>query len=402
MKKIYNILLAFMLIGPSFTSCDNDDEIVSVMPAKVTILSRETSFPASASSGKIVVDTDAPVSVSTSDTGWVTTSVDGNVITVNVEANTSYDGRSSTLTITSGDASSQIAIIQAGVIVDLHGVINILTGNDEANYSYDIKTNVDPEISSDAEWIKASIVDGKLNLKIEANNTGHFRKGSVTFKAGEYESTLPITQLDYDQNIAGDGYAFAFINSSTGKVSYFDAEVGRTGSSYWIKIPALNFTIPVTFDPKEVSLTLAAGSHIGDYQGMYIHTVLWDANEGYLTWSTAASMTAEFKYFADDDTDDYCILEADFEDNGSWGSYVANVLRLEAFSSLPAASGNRQGSIANMYYPFLQKVHPHAVAPAMLRARSASRSAAPMPKLMPFETGSLSVLKDDSNVKVAY
>lgn len=401
MKKVINILATALLLFTGFTSCDNDDDIVSVMPAKVTILSRETSFPASASSGKIVVDTDAPVSVSTSDTGWVTTSVDGNVITVNVEANTSYDGRSATLTITSGDASSQIAIIQAGVIVDLHGVINILTGNDEANYSYDIKTNVDPEISSDAEWIKASIVDGKLNLKIEANNTGHFRKGSVTFKAGEYESSLPITQVDYDQDIAGDGYAFAYINSTTGRVNYFDAEVGRTGSSYWIKIPDLNFTIPVTFDPKEVSLTMAAGSYIGDYQGMYIHTVLWDTDEGYLTWSTAASMTAKFNYF-DDNTDAYCILEADFEDNGSWGSYVSKALRLEAFSSLPAGSGNRKGSILNMPYPFLQKVHPHAVAPAMLRARSASRSAAPMPKLMPFETGSLSVLKDDSNVKVAY
>ncbi|MCM1050715.1 MAG: BACON domain-containing protein [Paenibacillus sp.] len=401
MKKIYNILLAFMLIGPSFTSCDNDDEIVSVMPAKVTILSRETSFPASASSGKIVVDTDAPVSVSTSDTGWVTTSVDGNVITVNVEANTSYDGRSSTLTITSGDASSQIAIIQAGVIVDLHGVINILTGNDEANYSYDVKTNVEPEISTDAEWIKASLVDGKLNIKIEANNTGHFRKGTVTFKAGEYESTLPITQVDFDQDIAGDDYMFAFVNTSTGKINYFDAEVGRTGSSYWIKIPALDFSIPVTFDSKEVSLSLAAGNYIGDYQNMYIHTVMWDMDEGYLTWSSSVSITANYVYYPEEGTDDYCILEADFEDNGSWGGYVVNCLRLEAFSSKSISSSTRKGSILNMAYPFLQKVHPHAVAPAMLRARSASRSASPMPKLMPFEIGSLSVLKDDSNVKVA-
>ena len=399
MKKVINILATALLIFTGFTSCDNDDDIVSVMPAKVTILSRETSFPASASSGKIVVDTDAPVSVSTSDTGWVTTSVDGNVITVNVEANTSFDGRSSTLTITSGDASSQIAIIQAGVIVDLHGVMSVLTGNDEATYSYDIKTNADPEISTDADWIKASIVDGKLNLKIEANNTGMFRKGSVTFTAGAYSNSIPVTQLDFDQDIAGN-YVLGFIDASSGELSAFNTTLSRNGNTYTLSIPAYGFNIPVRFNDADVSLSLYAGSRIGTFQNFNIYTVFWDTDLGRITWGSSYSMDAQFYY---DNSDGNSYLLADFVDNGSWTGYTSSAICLEAFSGTPSSTTDK-GSLADMINPFLMRQisQPAAAAPAMLRARSASRSATPMPKLMPFETGSLSVLKDDSNVKVAY
>lgn len=403
MKRIYSILLTAALLSTAFTACDNDDDEVFAPATSLTILSRETSFQAGAATGTIVVDAKGPVTVEIpAEAEWINATADGNTVTVNVNQNSSLNGRSAMLTILSGEAKAQIAIIQAGIVFDLGGVTSVVNAsNNAATYTYDIKSNLPITVSSDVDWIKASLNDGKLTVNVDANTSGHFRYGTVTYKAEDFEGSVPVTQVDYDQDIAGDGYAFAFVDSSTGRISYFDAVLGRTGSSYWIKIPDLNFTIPVTFDPKEVSLTMAAGSYIGDYQGMYIHTVLWDTDEGYLTWSTAASMTAKFNYF-DDNTDAYCILEADFEDNGSWGSYVSKALRLEAFSSLPAGSGNRKGSILNMPYPFLQKVHPHAVAPAMLRARSASRSAAPMPKLMPFETGSLSVLKDDSNVKVAY
>ena len=78
-----------------------------------------------------MVDTTDPVTVTSSDQGWVTTAVSGNTISVSVTENTSLDGRSSTLTIKAGSKTAEISVIQSGLIFDMGGVLNIGSGDDK-------------------------------------------------------------------------------------------------------------------------------------------------------------------------------------------------------------------------------------------------------------------------------
>lgn len=354
MKKIFNILIVSVFIGGFLTSCDNDDNNIPTLSAPVKIMSQQTSFPAAASTGSIVVDATAPISVTSSDQGWVSTSVEGNVITINVEENPSLDGRSSTLTITCGEAKSDISVIQAGVIFDLGGVVSIPAGNDATTFTYELKSNCSFNVNSDANWIEVESTDNGLVVKLDANNSGHVRRGNVTYTAGSVEGSIPVVQADFADNIAGE-YMFAYTNSKTGKVNYFNSILKGTESDCSIDIPALGFSIPVTYDNKTASIRISAGSYIGDYSEYKAHITLWDIDEGYLSWASAVSMDAPFDYYEDEDGTG--ITEAEFQDNGSFTGYTVSAIRFEAFTSMTLNSNTRAGSLLDLIYPFLMRIH---------------------------------------------
>ena len=136
MKKFLNLIYAAALVLTLATGCSDDDKYEVVDPSAniVKIVSRETTLPASASQGKIVVEADAPVTVTSTADGWLTTTVNGNTILLDAEFNPSLESRSATLTIKSGTKESKVAVIQEGVIVDLDlgGMTSIALTSDDA------------------------------------------------------------------------------------------------------------------------------------------------------------------------------------------------------------------------------------------------------------------------------
>ena len=93
---------------------------------------------------------------------------------------------------------------------------------------------------------------------------------------------------------------------------------------------------------------------MGDYGNYKVHTVIWDTNEGYLTWDTSVSMSGTFEYDEEEDGK-YTILS--FKDNGSWGNYHPDAIRLEAFTATPPSKETRLGLLMGMVEPFLYRTH---------------------------------------------
>lgn len=352
MKRIFNLILCALCVI-SYTSCNDDEGIEYTQVSPIKIISRDVNFPASASQGSIVVDAPGAFTVSTSDQGWCTTTVSGSTIQVSVEENLGLESRNSMLTIRCGTDTTSIAVIQAGVIFDLGAGSRIWVNDEAKTYSYDIKCNTELTLTPSEDWISVSVEEGKMNVTLTENKTGHVRKGNIAYKAGTNEDQILITQYDFEKDIAG-AYMFLFTNPSTGELQYINATLSKTGNAYALKLPDLEFTIPLTYNQATGDLILKAGQYMGDYGPYKIYTVLWDTNEGYLTWSTSASMSATFEYIVDEGVG-YTIVP--FEDDGSWGTYHPNTIRFEAFSSTSLSSSTRVDALLSLGAPYLQRAH---------------------------------------------
>lgn len=351
MKRIFNLILCALCVI-SYTSCNNDEGIEYIQVSPIKIISRDVNFPAAASQGSIVVDAPGEFTVSTSDQGWCTTTVSGSTIQVNVEENLGLESRNSMLTIRCGTDTTSIAIIQSGVIFDLSTGSQILLGDEAKTYSYDIKCNTKLTLTSSEDWITVKVEEDQLHITLTENNTGHVRRGSIAYKAGTNEDQIIVTQYEFEKDIAGE-YMLLFTNATTGALQYLDATLSKTGNAYSIELTGVGLSIPVTYSTSG-ELIIKAGQYLGDNGPYKVHTVLWDTNEGYLTWNASVSISGSFEYVEEDGIG-YTI--ALIEDNGSWQGYNIDALRLEAFTSTTLSSSTRVNSLLSLLYPYLQRAH---------------------------------------------
>lgn len=352
MKRIFNlILIALCVIG--YTSCNDDEGIEYIQESTIKIISRDVSFPAAASQGSIVVEAPGAITVTTSDQGWCTTSVSGSTIQVNVEENPGLEGRNSMLTIHCDGDSTAIAIQQSGVIFQLSAGSQIMVNNEAKTYSYDLVSNVEIALSTSEDWISVKVEEGKLNITLTENNTGHLRNGSIAYAAGAYKDKIEVTQCEFDKDLAGE-YQFFFIDTKDGKTKYLNATLSKTGNNYILDLPDMGFKIPVIYNQNAGTLSVKGGQYMGDLQTYKVHTALWDITEGYLSWSNAVSMSARFEYLEEDGVG-YTL--ASFVDDGSWGTYHPDALRFEAFSSMELSSSTRVGLLMGLLTPQLQRAH---------------------------------------------
>lgn len=351
MKRIFNLILCALCVI-SYTSCNDDEGIEYTQVSPIKIISRDVNFPASASQGSIVVDAPGEFTVSTTDQGWCTTAISGSTIQVNVEENLGLEARNSMLTIRCGADTTSIAIIQSGVIFDLSAGSQIMVGDEAKTYSYDIKCNTKLTLTSTEDWITVNVKEDQLHITLTENNTGHMRKGSIAYKAGTNEDQIIVTQSDFEKDIAGE-YMLLFTNSETGALQYLDATFSKTGKAYSLDLTGVGLSIPVTYSTSG-ELTIKGGQYLGDNGPYKVHTVLWDTQAGYLTWSASVSMSGTFEYLEEDGVG-YTI--APILDNGSWGTYKPDAIRLEAFTSTTLSSSTRVGSLLSLIEPQLQRAH---------------------------------------------
>lgn len=361
MKRLFNLMLCVFAV--SLASCD-DGESEYVQESHLRIVSRDVDFPAAASQGFVEVEAPGAVTVTASGQGWCTASVSGTTIQVNVEENPGLDSRSSMLTIRCGADTTCIAVTQSGIIFSLKGGTSILVGDGAADLSYDMACNVAFSCTASDSWISVTpdLAAGKLNVRIEANNTGHIRTGGIDYKAGSVEGRIPVTQYDFAKDIAGD-YRLLFIDPDDGKTYYLDARLTATA----LELPDIEMSIPVKVSGASVSIS--GGARMGTYQNYYIFTVLWDTEQGYLTWNPDVSVTAAFEYVEEEGVG-YTV--AAFEDNGSWSGYFVDAICFEAFSSQTPSTASRVGDMMALIYPTLQREHGGAAAAARTATRTAT------------------------------
>lgn len=359
MNKIYKILLPAFLSLFAFSACNDNDEYVVVDPVAnmVKVVSRDTSFPAAPSEGKVVVESDQPVDVSCP-ADWLKTSVNGNVITLNADFNPSLESRSAVLTIKSGSKMSQIAVTQLGVVVDFGGLTSLAIDADTLRVvEIPMKSNCDIEFASDVDWLSIAPQDNILKITVSENQSGGIRRGNFSYKAGSVECKIPVVQYDFDKYIAGD--CLLKYSNSAHTANYSKKCVVTNDSTGYHCQVALSDTekydIPLVFDAEKCSLKIHSAQLIGKWDGYDAFAIILGHNaENGLYNTTVKSVCLEGQVNHVVDASGNGATVASFVDNGSWSGFTAKAVYVRTFKTNPP-SGTAVTTRVQFWYPELYR-----------------------------------------------
>ncbi|MBE6182045.1 MAG: hypothetical protein E7148_05070 [Rikenellaceae bacterium] len=193
MKKILLLFAAICTLG--FVGCTDDDTDYA---ASLEIVESTTGFSAASGSGTITIQTTAANVSVAADVSWLSIDkVTSTQIDFSVSANDGALQRSGEITITAGNVSKSVGIVQMGTLFSFSDT-NISidpTGIEPTLLEFSTNSDVIPtvEIEEGVEWLTASIEEGKLKLLGEANVNGD-RTAIVTVTSGWKPVELTITQ----------------------------------------------------------------------------------------------------------------------------------------------------------------------------------------------------------------
>lgn len=401
MKKLFSIFALAIITAAGFTACNDDDnEWVDPNGEPLKVISNETSFSAPASTGSIVVDTQDPVTVTSNDNGWVTTTVNGNTIEVAVEENLELEGRVATLTIKAGSKKTDVSIVQSGAIfkIDLDHIYR--SSNSAYTTSAKVTANLPVTFTTSSDWITATYNEeaGELTVKLTANTTKHMRQGYVEYTCGNASGRIPVKQCVFSTDLVGD-YSLVFLDDEDNKYKAFAVKVAGTATNCRIEIPALNLTMPIKYNTSTFTFSVAGGQQMGTYQigdvNYTVATLMLDNAKGRITWNTAVTMSAEVVngYLSNGDL----VTIAEFEDDGLWSGYTVDGLCWGAFKAATLNSTNYAGNLVTMITPYLLRTDVAA-------STSTSTTSAKGMKMSPTTNAQPAAVKlqPADNVKIAY
>lgn len=204
MKHAFHFALSLTFLLAVITSCQKAPELTITSPASIDL-------SADGSSGSITFMANRAWRVSSSDS-WVTLSPSSGepsetpvAVSVRCNANTTYEDRSATVTITMEELSQKVTVRQPankGIVLptqsyDLQSSAKTIEVTVQANVDYTVETSVD--------WIKQTGTKGltskTLNFSIEENKTYDAREGKITIKptlAGVAEQVISVKQAQKD------------------------------------------------------------------------------------------------------------------------------------------------------------------------------------------------------------
>lgn len=174
-------------------SCSDNDYQYVAKPNEIKIEESNVLFDASASSGTIKFNAPSSATVS-SNKDWCHTSVSGNVITVNVDENTAYEGRMATVTIACGEYKKDVYVQQNGIMIHFSFKDKTFEEITDLGETFIIEGKVaDPAtVESDVSWLIPELKKDGIHVKILVNN-GKKREGHVTIKAPAHDNEATYT-----------------------------------------------------------------------------------------------------------------------------------------------------------------------------------------------------------------
>ncbi len=258
-------LIYFMLLitGAVFTaSCssnDNYDEYVN-NTSSVTIVKSDVIFDANANTGTVVYNAPGTVeAVSSSD--WMTASVNGNTVTVNVEPNGSSEGRAALLTLKYGKDVARVTVQQTGVTFKYSIDGGVICGDTATVRTYPISLAGDLTLWSDVDWLSASASRTELTVNIAENKTGSRRSAWLHFRAGVTEDSIFVDQHDFDNSMLGE-YLLHYNTNKTITVTLRKNEAKK----YEVLFNSSGYVMPVDCDPINFKLTI---TNLAPMEGTY-------------------------------------------------------------------------------------------------------------------------------------
>ncbi len=354
MKKIFSILL-IAACTMAFTSCGDDTTNPYAVTSTLAIDYQTVLFDAVGGEGTVEVQAPNGITKVESAKDWCTVNYSGTTITVTVTQNDKLDGRASLLTIWSGEESITVTVQQQGIVFDVE--TESLLVLDDAAYTreYPTTSTLPIQVTTSADWITGSYTDGKLTLNVAENTSGTIRSGEFTYKAGNIEETIQIKQGALADIVGKEYYIGGFVyDSSTGQhvINALPAQLTTSEDGTCLltsTMPNLPWTLPVTFNAEDLSLTIHAGEYMGRYQRYFMFSGILSMASGY-TWNTGATMTAVL------DNADGEGISGDFMNDGVTEDKQDFYITFDLFNRQAATAQNWiQQSVVGFYQPFIQE-----------------------------------------------
>ncbi len=300
---------------------------------------------------------------------WLTASFNSETSTIEVVAtsNDVEEPRIGYVAFQTGNVKDTLEIAQAGLLLNLEK-LSIAVPNEGGIQSVTIEHSRPVTIETSSEWIVCAFNDKTNVLSISIDeNKALARQGTITVKSLDIEKTISVIQYDpasLADQIVGD-YYFTYYNDK-GEMKAFAATLTEEA----LQLPALGWSIPVTIDKENLTVSVKCGSYVGTYSSYFMYLLFIDETDEYWSGEDTESVISAPLDLTDIGGGELT-LAGDFagtfgEDNDKFGSFF-----FAAFSeqSLDLSDeGPYLGGLLQCYYPGLMKVPAEEeAAPAMLR-----------------------------------
>lgn len=188
---------------------------------RLSVSTDNVSFSSSGGSRSITVSTDGEWRISTETNSWGHTSINGNTITLRVDANDG-DSRTDYFVVKSGSMEKRINISQDGSLATYlrlsKSTIEASRSGTGYNECYAVDVYTDGEnvtATTSASWIDVDVVGGD-RIEIETSkNTGSRRTATITVKADRQSKQIKVSQKGISNCTNCYNWQYGY---STGKV----------------------------------------------------------------------------------------------------------------------------------------------------------------------------------------
>lgn len=270
-------MMATAIFGLS--ACSDDDTGEQYLrQSELSVVSSNVLFTAGASdAGRVVVSAPQSVTAST-DASWATASVVGDTVRVSVTDNAKVEGRASVLTIRSGQDSVNVTIQQQGLVFNYTGDTEF-TYNDSA-HAFTVPVEIEGAqtiVSTNGDWITASLDKSGLHVSMTENTTSEIRAGEVYFQGGPYKDTITVYQGELKDVVNHNYYFFAYdlsqMTEQTQNLQELQVTLPVTiqlvNNAPVINFTSMNYSLPMTFVDENLYGIVFGGQLMGTYYGSY-------------------------------------------------------------------------------------------------------------------------------------
>ena len=289
-------LLSFSM---AFTSCA-DDDLKGYVPeaSSIRIVQNDLLFSAEGSSSIVIVEADGMISAST-DADWCQATVSGRTVTVAVDRNTTFSGRTALLTISAGDARRQLPVQQQGMVLDLPLTTTSHyspIGGDE--FSLTIHHSLPVDATSPQSWIHPVMEGNTLRITVDSNVGGHIRRGVVVCACGDYRDTLRIGQYDMQNDVIGSYYLMGYYGGNGGTATATRFDILLRNDSLFMHWPQEHYAdayVHLPFDRPSCTLFIPSGFTLYEDERSIVNGFFYDTN-GRVATAAGAGVNAQLYY----------------------------------------------------------------------------------------------------------
>lgn len=316
------------------TSCGDDDSN-EVTAQQIVVVKSDLLFEPVGRTGSVEVEAPGELTA-TLQADWCRATVEGKKVSVTVDDNKTFEGRTALLTISAGGSSITLPVQQRGMALGSLSREAQHVDNAATRLAYYIRHDLPFNLQTEEDWLHPRMEGDSLIIEVDRNADRYIRRGIINYDCAGYTGQLEISQYDIS-DILGEYY---FGGNMSGASTGFRFILSEKDGSYYMTIHRLeewaNSLIPVDFDEDRCIIYFHSASEIYSNRSV-TYAYYFYTTDGAVANSYSATMKARIYYnpFATSAGGSHY---ATLEDAGTWADGTLSgflIYAISAFAQTP-------------------------------------------------------------------